>query len=511
MAAPSHPTERGLHRAAWSASLLAFAVGAPGLFLPFLSDDWSNLVAVAGGIPPLTPFGYFRPLYLATLRADLLLWGLHPAGFHLTNLLLIAGSAALVVLLAHRYSGSVELAALAGVLFALHPYHVESAAWIAARADPLSALLVLGAALSYDRWREEHRGLPLGACVLFLSAMLAKENAVLLPVFLLFVGFAIPGRRPSRPEWLKGHLTLAVLAIAYVGWMRHVAWDAVWGRVLHSVGISWLARLLYFGTAALVPAHPEILEASPALWGAVAAIAGIALLICARRGSTRVPEGVWIGVAAFVILLGFTVFSLQERFFYLASAAAASAVACALHAARPRARRALLALLACGWLASTAWHWNAWLEAGSVSTRVVADLVRSSLQPEVSEIVVANMPHRVHGIAIAGNYAAAVLVSGRRSLSVYPALYVDYPDSRSETLAGSIACAVRPGSSSVEIALDVPRRMFSRFVDPRAGTQPNPTLTEIVDADPEHPVVRIPLRSGRVNAVWNDGAIVPLP
>jgi hypothetical protein len=51
----------------------------------------------------------------------------------LTNLLLISAAAALVVVLIRRYTASAPLAGAAGILFALHPYHVENAAWIAAR------------------------------------------------------------------------------------------------------------------------------------------------------------------------------------------------------------------------------------------------------------------------------------------------------------------------------------------------------------------------------------------
>src|SRR2546427_3920237 len=135
------------------AAMLAAVAGLPGLWLPFLADDWAHLAAVAGGLALRTPFGYYRPLCMIIYWLDRLVWGLSPSLFHLTNLVLIGASAALVVVLIRRYTGDPALAGAAGILFSLHPYHIESAAWIAALADPLFSLLFLGAALAYDRWR----------------------------------------------------------------------------------------------------------------------------------------------------------------------------------------------------------------------------------------------------------------------------------------------------------------------------------------------------------------------
>src|SRR6266700_1847540 len=132
-------------RAPALAAMLAAVAALPGLWLPFLSDDWAHLAAVAAGPAQRTPFGYYRPLCMITYWLDRLAWGLSPSLFHMTNLVLVCSAAALVVVLIRHYTGDPAVAGAAGVLFALHPYHIESAAWIAARADPLFSLLFLGA------------------------------------------------------------------------------------------------------------------------------------------------------------------------------------------------------------------------------------------------------------------------------------------------------------------------------------------------------------------------------
>src|SRR5262245_60069457 len=120
-----------LRHPAWLAALAAAAAGLPALALPFLADDWLNLAAVVEGVFRRTAYGYFRPFYLGTYWLDWQLSGLSPAFFHLTNLLLICGAVALMVVLIERYTADASLAGLAGLLLALHPFHVHNAAWIA--------------------------------------------------------------------------------------------------------------------------------------------------------------------------------------------------------------------------------------------------------------------------------------------------------------------------------------------------------------------------------------------
>src|SRR2546428_14140187 len=99
-----------LKGAPWTAMLLATLASLPGLGLPFLSDAWAQVDAVGRGPVTRTPFGDFRPLYMATLWFDRLIDGLSPALFHLTNLLWIAATAGIVVILTRRYTGDDRLA-----------------------------------------------------------------------------------------------------------------------------------------------------------------------------------------------------------------------------------------------------------------------------------------------------------------------------------------------------------------------------------------------------------------
>ena len=148
--------DRGLlaRRGPMLAAFVAAVAAAPSLWLPLLSADWAHVAGAAEGLFRHTPYGYFRPLCAVTYWIEWQIWGSAPIAYHLGSLILAAAAAALVVVLIRRYTNDAVLAGAAGLLFALHPYHSENVAWIAARSDLLSGLLLLWAALAYDRWRD---------------------------------------------------------------------------------------------------------------------------------------------------------------------------------------------------------------------------------------------------------------------------------------------------------------------------------------------------------------------
>jgi hypothetical protein len=511
MTPPGFATRRGPLLAA----LLAGATSAPGLALPFLSDDWAHIADVAERPTLRTPFGYVRPLCMATYWLDRRIGGLSPWVFHLTNLVLIAAAAALVVILIRRLSGDARLAGLAGILFALHPYHVENAAWIAARADPLYTLLFLAAVWSYDSWRTAPAGVPFTALLLFEGAMLAKETAVVLPPCLLLLGLCTGSRRVARAEWLRGYLPLAGIACVHFLVLRPSVLGAVDIRILDNFGTSWIKNLLAFGAAAILPAHTESFEARPALWGTLAVLATGGLAIMARRHAGRLPPSAWAAVPMFAVLLGLSLVSFQERYLFLPGAASALALAALLDAAPRRGRIVALVLLLSGWTGSAWGHWAGWFDAGRASTRLIGDLTRASARPGVGEIVVANMPHRVHGAPVAADFAAAVALSGGRPVVVRTATAVDFPGPEVDGLDGPADSAIRRPPPVAEVRLRVDAGPFSRLVRPKRPVNTDRVEWDWASVQFDGAIrvrVVIPPSADPVRAayVWRDGGLQPL-
>ncbi len=136
--------------------------------------------------------GYYRPLLTVTFLLDHALYGKNPAGFHVTSLLLHLGVVALVAGLLRPRLGDAR-AAVAALIFGLHPVQSEAVVWVAARNDLLAAAGVLGALLALDSKR------PAVAALAAFAAGVSKENAFLLPA-VLWVWRRAWGERVERTD-----------------------------------------------------------------------------------------------------------------------------------------------------------------------------------------------------------------------------------------------------------------------------------------------------------------------
>jgi tetratricopeptide (TPR) repeat protein len=133
---------------------------------------------------------HWHPLTWLSLELDCQLHGLNPAGFHFTSLLLHLVSAILLLLLLSRITGRIWPSATVAILFAIHPVHVESVAWIADRKDVLCGFFWLLALSTYVAYI--HRSGPLTLILLmtaFAFGLMAKSTLVTLPVALLLLDY----------------------------------------------------------------------------------------------------------------------------------------------------------------------------------------------------------------------------------------------------------------------------------------------------------------------------------
>jgi len=133
---------------------------------------------------------YYRPLFLTWFLINHTLFGLHPAFWHLTTVLLHVAVTGLVFVLAMRLTRDRRIGLVAALLFGLHPVHLETAAWISGVTDSLMALFLIPAFLSYLNYREGRGARWLAACLaLYALALLSKETAIVLPAFVVAYEF----------------------------------------------------------------------------------------------------------------------------------------------------------------------------------------------------------------------------------------------------------------------------------------------------------------------------------
>ena len=295
--------------------------------------------------------GYYRPLMSASLAVDWQIAGDAPWAYHLHSL----GWHLLAVFALHRLLLALTqpLPALLGsALFALHPLQSEAVVWVSARNDLMAAALLLLTLLMLRpldtaRWR-----LGLGA-LLAVGAVLSKESALLLPLFLLGLDLAEHGRPRGWGRhallWGAVGLHLAARSLAGVNAAAappDVGWRLLWAKLPHLVA-----------TAGGLLAWPWPLSVGRDLasWGlsTPALVAGLvaAVLVVVGLLLTR-QRLVLVGLAWAAMGLAPAVLAVAdkglfgERYLYLGLAGLGLALAGATAAVAPERRRWLpIALL----------------------------------------------------------------------------------------------------------------------------------------------------------------------
>ena len=366
--------------------LLAVVVYIPALlFGGFVSDDWifvtEPLVRRLDGIVSiwLSPAeirreDHYWPIVYTTFWIEHKLWGLDPAGYHAVNVALHALNSVLVWRLLLRLG--VPGAWLVGAVFAVHPVHVESVAWVIERKDLLSALFYLGAVHVWLRFTESPGPGQYALCLaLFAAALLSKSIAVTLPAALLLLRWWQAG----RVTWRDAACVVPFFALALGVTLADLAFYR--DRIDSALDYSLVERALIAARALWVYAHQLVWPASlPVLytrwdvhpgdllgWLALAALG--ATLWLARD---RIGRGPLAGALFFALtlspVLGFVDFGFMrfafvaDRFQYLASIGALAVIlGAAVHLAsrlHPRGRAVAVVTAAAVLLALGALSWQ---------------------------------------------------------------------------------------------------------------------------------------------------------
>jgi tetratricopeptide (TPR) repeat protein len=143
----------------------------------------------------------YYPVLHSAFWIEYQLWGEATLGYHLVNILLHATSAFLVALILRRLA--IPGAYLAAAIFALHPVHTESVAWISEQKNTLSAVFYLGAMLTYLHFDQtRRRPLYWWALGLFLLAVFSKTVTATLPGGLLVIFWWQRGRLSWKTDVL---------------------------------------------------------------------------------------------------------------------------------------------------------------------------------------------------------------------------------------------------------------------------------------------------------------------
>ena len=150
------------------------------------------------------------PLTWLSLMLDATCYGSWPGGYHITNALLHLANVLLVFAIFARATGNPRSSALVAALFAVHPLHAESVAWIAERKDVLSMFFGLLSLFAYVRYAQLDRAAPRRALALslalvfFVCSLMSKQTFVTLPFLLLLLDYWPLGRLAVGPARAAG-------------------------------------------------------------------------------------------------------------------------------------------------------------------------------------------------------------------------------------------------------------------------------------------------------------------
>ena len=341
--------------------------------------------------PPEEGASLYRPLTMLAFAAQWVAGSGSPFAFHLFSGILYAGTCAAFYLLVAEFTSS-RVALVAGLLFAVHPVHVEVFANVVGQAEMWVAMLMFVATLVFVRARKRGSIEPSSLAllgVLYFAACLFKEHAIVLPAMLIAADLILVGRsqniRRRLKELLPLFITLVVVAVAFVAvrtmvtggfraggsneLFRGQAFDARLLTML-TVIVEWVR--LFFWPADLsadysFPRTKIATEFSPAMLPGILVLLGCAVLAWRMRKSNPVVTFslAWVVVALAIPsnLLIVTGFVLAERTLFLASAGVLILVA--------------IGLVALWEYAADSSRFARLLAGGSIAALMIAGTIRS--------------------------------------------------------------------------------------------------------------------------------------
>ena len=346
---------------ALSLALLTFALYAPVRGFDFVAFDdpdyvTQNLVVLGGISLPgvwwsfttVGAAGNWHPLTWISHMIDVTLFGVNPGAHHLVSALLHAAATAVLSLALYAGTGALWPCILAAALFAVHPLHVESVAWVAERKDVLAALFGFAAIGAWVRYaRRPTLAAYLAALGVMTLPLLAKPTFVTLPLMLLILdwwplgrwGCGSPGgaARPSHARCR--HLVLLekippLLLAAGVGALTWAAQQGAGALNLMDSGhaslrianalltyVRYLAKMFWPAELAVSYTYPRTVPPAWHLAGALLLLVGLTLAaVLVRRRFPWVLAGWAWYLATLLPMVGFVKTGAQayaDRYTYI--------------------------------------------------------------------------------------------------------------------------------------------------------------------------------------------------
>jgi Flp pilus assembly protein TadD len=253
---------------------IAFAVFSPSLQCPFVNyDDPEYALAnphVTSGLTAdnlrwaftTSYMGNWHPLTWLSLQLDARQWDLDARGFHLSNLLLHAASAALTFLFLRSATGALGPSAAVALLFAVHPLRTEPVAWIAERKGVLSVFFGMWALWAYVCYAHSPgRARYLAVAVALALSLMAKPALVTFPFLALVLDWWPLGRVQTARDWQrlaleKVPLFALVIAFSVIAYTTQSGGGALADLGMFSVAVRLKNAVVSYAMYLLLTVYP---------------------------------------------------------------------------------------------------------------------------------------------------------------------------------------------------------------------------------------------------------------
>jgi len=287
---------------------------------------------------------FYRPLFSLQLVLMRKLFGPAPFGFHLFSLLLHIGNTLLLSVIAVRLRVQPGVAYLAGLLFAVHPVHVESVVWPSASPEVMVLAAMLCSLLAFLQGLRTSVGEGRYAWLVlsltaFLAALLVKETALAIVPLVAAITLLEPHRGCSAGRCLATNLApylgLTLIYILLRMNVLHGLASTITATSLQDMARTWPRVLWFYERHLVMPTHPSLLydydivehATLGAFWIPLAAVLtslALAAFCLWRRHSPAVVFAMLLVVLPILLVLDFRVFNwrdlVHDRYLYTPSA-----------------------------------------------------------------------------------------------------------------------------------------------------------------------------------------------
>lgn len=399
----------------------------------------------------------WHPITMLSHMLDVELWRLRPGGHHLTNVILHAANTLILFLALRRLTGAMWRSALVAALFAIHPLHVESVAWVAERKDVLSTFFGFLALWCYDSYVQQRTiGRYAIVAVFFVLSLMSKPMLVTLPFVMLLLD-VWPLQRTTRQSrvWLiaeKIPLLALSAGVSAITLVSQRATDAVFSvdemGILHRIENAVVAYAMYLAKMAW-PVDLAVLYPLQRTWpmhealiSAVALLAISAAAVMLRRSRPYLLVGWLFFLGTLVPVIGFVRVGFQsmaDRYTYVPLIGVFIMIAWSLPTALANTTRVRLVTTAAGVvilaLAARTWHQiGYWRDSFTLFSHAIettdgnfiahnnlgyAYAKAGDLPRAIHHYITATELCPTYGVAF-GNLGAAYLMTGQHQAALPP-------------------------------------------------------------------------------------------